>query len=228
MLTELKNAVKDVFSSKIRGLIFISVLLTIGVFAVLLTGFSYAMGFLPLENMPKVQKAAEILGYILFFIMSLMLFPSVVTLVTGFFIDSVTERMAKNGGIQTLKNVPLSESLIFSGVVAIKGIALSSFLIPVTMVLGWIPFVNFLPVVLYYVLNGRLLAREYFFAVALRYTEKQKAEDLFNRYRLYWVKAGTVIAVLMTIPVMNTISPLVAVAFMRRLFLIKNPDRESV
>ena len=228
MLTELKNAVKDVFSRKIRGLLFLSVLLAVGVFAVLLAGVSHAAGFLPMEDMPKLRKAAEILGYILFFIMSLMLFPSVVTLFAGFFIDSVVERMAKSGGVRMLRTVPLSESLVFSGVVAIKGIALSSFLIPVTVVLGWIPFVNFLPVVLYYVLNGRLLAREYFFTVALRYTEKQKAEDLFNRYRLYWIRAGIVITVLMTVPVVNAAAPLVAVAFMQRLFWIKNPDRESV
>ena len=71
------------------------------------------------------------------------------------------------------------------------------------------------------------MAKEYFFAVALRYMEKQKAEDLFNACRLYWIKAGVVIAVLMTIPVVNTISPLVAIAFMQRLFFKKNPNREK-
>ena len=228
MLTELKNAFKDVFSSKIRGLILLSVLSAIGAFVLLLTGFSYAMSFLPLTDMPKVQKAVEILGYVLFFIMSLMLFPSIVTLVAGFFIDSVTERMAAKDGVRTLRTVPLSEGLIFSGVVAVKGIVASMILIPAGFVLSWIPFVNFLPVAAYYLVNGRLLAREYFFAVALRYTEKQKAEDLFNRYRLYWLKAGIVIAVLMTLPVVNAVSPLVAAAFMQRLFLIKFPDRESV
>ncbi len=228
MLAELKNAFKDVFSSKIRRLILLSVLSAIGVFAVLLTGFSQAMSFLPLEDMPKVRKAVEILGYVFFFIISLMFFPSIVTLVAGFFIDSVTDRMAARNGIHALRTVPLSESLIFSGVSAVKGIVASMVLIPAGFILGWIPFVNFLPVVAYYFVNGKLLAREYFFAVALRYTEKQKAEYLFNRYRLYWLKAGIVIAVLMTVPVVNAISPLVAVAFMQRLFWIRNPDRESI
>lgn len=228
MFSELKAALKDVFSNRIKGLIVYSILSAIVVFALLFFGFSYALSFLPLSDMPKIQKAVEVLGYIVFFIMSLMLFPAVVTFVSGFFIDSAVERISAKNNIHTLRNVPLSENLIVSGGIAVKGVALSMFLIPVTMILGWIPFVNILPIVLYYGLNGRLLAREYFFAVALRYLDKDKAEDLFNRYHIYWVKAGIIIAVLMTVPLVNTISPLVAAAFMQRLFLIKNPDRETV
>ena len=228
MFSELKDAVKDVFSNKIRGLIVWSVLLAVAVFAFLFYGFSHLISFVELTDMPKVQKMVEALGYVMFFILSLILFPSVVTFFSGFFIDSVVERMSAQNNVHILRNVPLSESLAVSGVVVFKGIALSALLIPVTVLLSWIPFVNFLPVVLYYGLNGRLLAREYFFAVALRYTEKQKAEDLFNRYHVYWVKAGIIIAILMTIPVVNAVSPLIAMAFMQRLFLIKSPDRETV
>ena len=227
MFLEFKAAIKDVFSNKIRGLVVWSVLLAVAVFIVLFLGFFYAMSFFELADMPKIEKMVEILGYLLFFIMSLMLFPSVITLVSGFFIDSVVDRMAKANGVHTLRNVPLSESLAVSGLLAVKGISVSMALIPVTFLFGWIPFVNFLPIVLYYILNGRLLAREYFFAVALRYMEKSKAEDLFNSSRLYWVKAGIVIAVMMTIPVVNTISPLVAMTFMQRLFLNKNANQEK-
>lgn len=228
MFSELKNALKDVFSNKIRGLIFWSVLLALTVLAVLFFGFVYAMSFFELTDMPIIQKTVEILGYVLFFIMSLMLFPAVVTLISGFFIDSVTNRLATKNNIHNLRNVPLSESLAESGMLAFKGALLSGTLIPVTLIFGLIPIANFLPVILYYVMNGRLLAREYFFAIALRYMEKPAAEDLFNRYRSYWNEAGVMIAVLMTVPLLNTVAPLVAMAFMQRLFLIKNPDGKAV
>ena len=227
MFSELKKAIKDVFSNKIKDLIWKSVLLALLVFVLLFFGFSYAMSFIELTDMPKVQKTVEILGYIVFFIMSLMLFPSVLTLISGFFIDSIVDRTAKENNIRTLRNVPLSESLAISGILAIKGVAVSTALIPVTMLLSWIPFVNFLPVLLYYGMNGRLLAKEYFFAIALRYMDKTQAEELFNRYRSYWIKAGVIIAAFMTIPLINTISPLVAMTFMQRLFMKKNPDSES-
>lgn len=227
MFSELKKAIKDVFSNKIKDLIWKSVLLALFVFVLLFFGFSYAMSFIELTDMPKVQKTVEILGYIVFFIMSLMLFPSVLTLISGFFIDSIVDRTAKENNIRTLRNVPLSESLAISGILAIKGVAVSTALIPVTMLLSWIPFMNFFPVLLYYGINGRLLAKEYFFAIALRYMDKTQADELFNRYRSYWIKAGVIIAVFMTIPLINTISPLVAMTFMQRLFMKKNPDSES-
>ena len=80
-------------------------------------------------------------------------------------------------------------------------------------------------IVLFYGLNGRLLAREYFFAVALRYMPKDKADEVFDRDFGYWIKSGIIIAVLMTIPVINIISPLIAMAFMQRLFLKKQQEQ---
>ena len=153
-----------------------------------------------------------------------MLFPAVATFVSGFFIDSVVDRTAKKNNISNLRAVPLSESLVLSGVGAFKGVSLSALLIPVSLTVGLIPFVNMVPIVLSYVLNGRLLAREYFYAVALRYAAKNDADEIFDRYAGYWTKGGIIIAVLMTVPVINVISPLIAMSFMQRLFLKKQQD----
>ncbi|MBR1777194.1 MAG: EI24 domain-containing protein [Alphaproteobacteria bacterium] len=227
MLFEFKSAIKDIFSSKIRSLIWGSALLTLLIFIILFFSFSHAVSLLPLTDMPKVQKIVEVFGYIIFFILSLMFFPSVVTFISGFFIDSVVNRMAARNNIHALRTVPLKESLALSGVAAIKGIMVSIGLALASLLFGLIPFINLVPVILYYGLNGRLLAREYFFAAALRYLEKQDAEDLFNRYQAYWVRAGIIIAILMTVPIVNMIAPLIAMAFMQRLFLKKNPNREK-
>lgn len=224
MLTELKQAIGDVFSRQIRGLIILTALTTLLVFIGLFCLFAFGMSCFELADSPKLEKTIEIFGFILFFIMSLMIFPAVATFVSGFFIDSVIDRTAKKNNIQTLRNVPLSESLSLSGVVAVKGVAVSAVMIPVTLMAGVIPFVNLVPIVLYYGLNGRLLAREYFFAVALRYLEKENADLVFEQNIGHWTKAGIIIAFLMTIPVVNIISPLIAMAFMQRLFLKKQRD----
>ncbi len=224
MLSELKEAFKDVFSKQIRGLIWLTALTTLLVFIVLFGLFVFAMSFFELAEYPWLEKTLEVLGYVLFFIMSLMLFPAVATFVSGFFIDSVVDRTAKKNNISNLRAVPLSESLVLSGVGAFKGVSLSALLIPVSLTVGLIPFVNMVPIVLYYVLNGRLLAREYFYAVALRYAAKNDADEIFDRYAGYWTKGGIIIAVLMTVPVINVISPLIAMSFMQRLFLKKQQD----
>lgn len=224
MLTELKEAIKDIFSNKFKWLIVFSIVATVLIFIVLFALFAFALSAADSPDAGIMVKTAKILGYLAFFIMSLMLFPAVATAVSGFFVDSVVEQAARESDKTTLRDVPLSESLILSGIGAIKGAGVSLALIPVSLLAGLIPVVNLVPAVLYYGLNGRLLAREYFYAVALRYMERKDADALFNRYAPYWTRAGVVIAVLMTVPVVNTVSPLVAVAFMRRLFLIKRPE----
>ncbi len=221
MLTELKDAVKDVFSNKIRGLIGKTVIVTLLVFIVLFCLFAVGISHIELTDSPKLQNLIEIFGYILFFIFSLMLFPPMAAFVCSFFIDSVVERTAQENSGRTLRNVPLSESLLFSGVAAFKGVSLSFLLIPITVVLALIPVVNLLPVALYYGVNGRLLANEYFYSIALRYLTKPEADELFEKNKTYWTKGGIIIAFLMTIPIVNVISPLVAMAFMQRLFFKK-------
>ena len=114
MLIELRNAVKDVFSKQIRGLVWLTALTTLLVFIVLFCLFVFGMSFFELADSPKLEKTVEVLGYILFFIMSLMLFPAVAAFVSGFFIDSVVDRTAKKNNISGLRNVPLSESVVLS------------------------------------------------------------------------------------------------------------------
>lgn len=221
MLLELKNALKDVFSNKIRGLLLLTAVTTLLVFIGLFALFAYGVSLIELTDWPKMEKVLQILGFLAFFIMSLMLFPAVATFVSGFFVDSVVERTAKQNHVAGLRDVPLSESLVLSGVASLKGATLSAALIPVSLVCGWIPVVNLIPAVLYYVLNGRLLAREYYYAVALRYADRAAADEMFDRFKPHWTRAGVVIALLMTVPVVNVISPLIAMAFMQRLFLEK-------
>lgn len=226
MLAELKGAFKDVFSRHIRGLLWLTAFSAVLVFLFLFFGVSAFLTHFQFVETPWVEKVITVLGYLLFFIMALMLFPAVATFVAGFFIDSVVDRTAAKANRTGLKNVPLAESVKLSGLLALKGVFVSGLLIPVTVMLGFIPFVNFVPVVLYYGLNGRLLAREYFFTVAMRYRDFRDSEAMFDRFRAHWIKAGIIISFLMTVPVVNIISPLVAVAFMQRLFL-KKLDREE-
>lgn len=220
MLAELKNAFKDVFSKQIRGLIWLTAITTLLVFIVLFCLFVFGMSFLNWRTARSWKNGGSPWLYSVFYHV-FDAFPRCGDICIGFFYRFAGRPDGEKNNISGLRDVPLSESVVLSGVAAFKGVALSAVLIPVTLMLGLIPFVNLVPVVLYYGLNGRLLAREYFFAVALRYMPKDKAEEMFGRYAGYWTKSGIIIAVLMTIPVMNVISPLIAMAFMQRLFLKK-------
>lgn len=149
-----------------------------------------------------------------FFVLALLLFPSIVTFLAGFFIDWGVDKLSQG---RNLRDVKLKDSVKMSTVVALQGAGATALIAPMTLLLSWIPLLNLVPMVLYYWINGRILAREYFFSVALRTNDYAAAEKLFEQKLPYWRKAGILIAILMTTPVVNMVSPLVAVAFMRRL-----------
>ena len=97
-------------------------------------------------------------------------------------------------------------------VVTIKFVAISLVLnilaIPVYAVLFPVsPFV-------FYALNGYLMGREYFELVALRRVNSAEAQFLRRAFRGQLFLAGTVIAFMMTIPIVNFIAPVISVAVM--------------
>ena len=214
MIHSFLAAFSDVFSKKIRGLLVLSLIsatiLLLGLFFGLTAVFTHFVSF----DSVWLTKTVNVLGGIGFFILALMFFPAAATFAAGFFIDCGVDKLSQG---RKLRDVKLADSVKMSSIVALQGAGATALITPISVLLGWIPLLNLLPVALYYWVNGRILAREYFFSVALRTNDYASAEKLFEQKLPYWRKAGILIAVLMTIPVVNMISPLVAVAFMRRL-----------
>lgn len=227
MIQALKKAFADVFRADLRGLLWGTIFLTILVFTLLFFGFAELMSYWHITDISWLSRLISIFGYLIFFIMALIMFPVTATFIAGFFIDSVVVRLAKKADKVRLREVPLKESLKMSGVVAIKGLIVSGIFMPIITVLGFIPLVNLVPTFLYYILNGRLFAGEYFFAVATRYMSYADSKKMFEKNKTYWRRAGILIAFLMTIPVINIISPLVSIAFMQRLFLMKREQEQT-
>src|SRR3546814_18922147 len=70
----------------------------------------------------------------------------------------------------------------------------------------------------FYLLNGYLLGREYFEMVAVRRLDLAGAKRLRRDFRGRVVLAGAVIAFLLTIPLVNLVTPMIATAFMLHVF----------
>ena len=70
----------------------------------------------------------------------------------------------------------------------------------------------------YFALNGYLMGREYFEAVAHRYSDIASAKALRRRERGRILVAGIVIAVLFTIPIVNFFAPIIAPVAMIHIF----------
>ncbi len=69
-----------------------------------------------------------------------------------------------------------------------------------------------------YQLNGNLLGREYFELVAARRFDAAGVRRLRRKYRGRVMLAGVVIALLLTVPIVNLVTPIVATGFMLHVF----------
>ena len=92
---------------------------------------------------------------------------------------------------------------------------LNLLVLPLYLVLIWIPPLNLL---LFYLLNGYLLGREYFEMVAVRRLDLKEAKGLRRGSRGRMILAGAVITFLLTIPLVNLVTPIIATAFMLHVF----------
>ena len=95
---------------------------------------------------------------------------------------------------------------------ALLGIAVNLLALPLYFLL---PGLN---LVVFYGLNGWLLGREYFELVALRRLDERQLRAVWRAHWPLPLAGGVVIAMLLTVPVVNFAAPLVAAIFMLHLF----------
>ncbi len=145
---------------------------------------------------------------------TIFLFPAVVTLVAGALLEYVARAVEAKHYPQNPppRDQPISEIVLylvkFTGLVVLLNlIALPFYLL--------VPFLNFM---LFWALNGYLLGREYFEMVAMRRMTEAEARAFRRSRRGGVFMAGLVIAVLMTVPLVNLLMPVVATAFMVHIF----------
>ena len=166
-------------------------------------------GLLGLFN-PILEFFTDLFGVALVLFLSYLLFPSVVYLIVSFFSEVVA--LAVETERYPYLPEPRKQGKREIIVVTIKFVAISLvlniFAIPVYVVLFPVsPFV-------FYALNGYLMGREYFELVALRRVNPAEAQFIRRAFRGQLFLAGTVIAFMMTIPIVNFIAPVISVAAM--------------
>ncbi|MCQ2914919.1 MAG: EI24 domain-containing protein [Alphaproteobacteria bacterium] len=215
MIKCLMQSFHDVLSKPMRPLLLISLALTLFVLVGLLFGFWQASNVLLDFEQAWINNTIKAFGFLFFILCAIMTFPSIMMFIASFFLDSAIERLSKG---MNLKLVPMKESLKMSGILCSQSILATMLVSPLAFGLGFIPFLNFVPIIMYYSVNGYLLGKEYFISTASRYVGMEDAKALFEKDKKYWQTAGAIIALMMTIPVINTIAPLVGIAFIKRLW----------
>ena len=158
-----------------------------------------------------VAEAASGIGVVL---IAWFLFPALVTLVASTLLEYVSRAVEARHypDLPKARDQPISEILIytlkFTGIVLLVNIIV----LPLYLLL---PGLNF---VLSWAINGYLLGREYFEMVAMRRMLLPEVRVLRRQHGGRCFAGGVVIAIMMTVPILNLIAPVVATAFMTHVF----------
>jgi len=150
-------------------------------------------------------------------IASFFLFPAVMVSIMAMLLDDIAQAVERRyyPDLPPARPQPLAEAIFGNLIFVAVTLILNLLVLPLYLVLIWIPPLNLL---LFYLLNGYLLGREYFEMVAVRRLDLAAAKRLRREFRGRVILAGAVITFLLTIPLVNLVTPIIAAAFMLHIF----------
>lgn len=188
--------------------------LALAVFVALLLVLSVVLANVDLTGVNWLDTTLSYAGPGVAFVVALLLFPGAVTTVLNLFAEQVAGLVEQRHypGRPAAFSVPLTTATWESVKLALLAILLNILVLPAYLLL---PGAN---IAIFLALNGYLLGREYFELVAQRRLPVIEALDLRRRFRFRVWLAGAIIAMTLTIPVLNLFAPVVATAFMVHLF----------
>jgi CysZ protein len=140
---------------------------------------------------------------------ALFLMPTIAAFVGTFFVDETAEAVER----EYYPTEPLGRALPFFRAL-IEGVKIALLTLAVYFVA--LPFIFFagLGIVILFLANAYLLGREYFELAAMRFRPPGEAKAMRKAHSVYVFLCGMVIAVFVSIPIVNLATPIFAMAFM--------------
>lgn len=223
MIADFSKAIAQVFDRRFLGVLLKSLGLTIGLLAAITAVLFYFLSFIPAIDfvvpftdwhvtiLDEVAKTASI-GLILLF-SSFLMFP-VATVFIGLFLDEIAD--AVEGRHYPHLPEPRRQSF---GEALSQGFEFMLLLIGANILaLIFYLVLNVAAPIIFWIINGYLLGREYFEIVAARRMDAREAKSLRNRHLMSCWAAGALIAIPLSVPIVNLIVPLVGVAVFVHLY----------
>ncbi len=202
------RAFSQLFSPAFRSVLFKSLGLTIGLLLVAIVALTTLFGmFAALPGW--LEWTIQILGGLGLVVGSIFLIGPITGLIASLYLDEIAAEIER----ADYPNDPAGQPL---GTVEGMKVALKFGLLVVgvnivVLFLLLVPGVN---IVAFFIANGYLLGREYFELAALRYMPLADAQALRRDNRLRVFLSGLIIAAMVSVPLLNLLTPLFATAFM--------------
>jgi len=210
MIGALLKSVAQLGDPRVRQSIWISLGLTLTCYIALVAGLWFGLGSIEVVQPAWLDTVIDVAGGGAVIVVALIFFPAVITVFVGLFLEQIADAVERRHypALPPAREVSLVEGL---------GGALSFAAVSIGLNMLALPLYIFLPalnLVIYLVLNGYLLGREYHELVAARRLDRRQLTAERRGHRLRLVVAGAIMAGLMLIPFVNLLAPVLATAFM--------------
>ena len=213
MIADALDAFSQIFTPPFRRVLWKSIALTAAILILAGVGLDrLALSYVHVQSSWLGALLSAVVGLGLF-VGLIFLAPPTVSLVASFYLDdiaAIVERSIDPRGAPG-RPLPLGTSVAFGVRFAALSVAVNAAVLALTIFTG-------VGLVAFFVLNGYLLGREYFELAAMRHMSAAEARALFDRHGLTVFTAGTIVAALVAVPVLNLVAPLFATAYLTRIY----------
>ena len=208
MLSAIGKAIGQCDDPRVWRVIRWTLVLAVGAFALLAVGAYLLIGWL-IDLSPWLEGLAQVGGVVGSLVIAWFTFPALSAAIAGLYSDQVIQAVEDRhfpgrGPSRELGALgQVLDALKLAAIAFVVNVLALPFLIvpPIYALIAW-------------GLNGWLLGREYFDMVALRRMDRAAARALYARNRGRFTMAGIMIAISLTMPVVNLFAPILSAAFM--------------
>jgi len=216
MVSALILAFKQLGERRTRSIMLWTILITLAISALLIAGVSATFALLELSGIVFIDSALALFGGIAAAFVAWLLFPVLAAEVLYLFIDEVADSVEERHYLDLPKPTPVS--FWHNAIAGIRFALIMAFFNLLILPIALFPIANVIYPILYFIINGILLGREYFEIVAPRRMDFKVVRQKRRKHRIKLFVSGVVIALLFTIPLINLVAPIVATAFMVHIF----------
>jgi uncharacterized protein involved in cysteine biosynthesis len=213
VITALARAFGQLSDPPFRRVIFETFLWSVALSIALFLAAAWGVTKIQATGIGWLDGTIEILGGGAAFIIAILLFPGLASIVVGLFLESIASAVEARHypDLPEPRNQPLREAIWSAIKLALITVFLNLLVLPIYLV----PVLN---IFVFYGLNGYLLGWEYFELAALRRMDESDARQMRRRHRTRVFVAGVVITFLLSIPFVNWFMPVIAAAFAVHVF----------
>ena len=214
MVTAFLRALAALSTPPLRRVVALGLGLAVLTFALLWLAIAAVLYDTALFAWRPLDWLVDLLGGVAVLALSWLLFPAIVTLIMGFFIERIAAAVEALDypGHGPPRRQPVGETA--AAMLRLTGLTIVLNLLALPLYL-LVPGIN---IFVFLALNGYLLGREYFEVVALRRLDAAAAKRVRRQFGGRVFVGGVVIAGLFALPLVNLVAPVIATAFMVHVF----------